>query len=78
MGYFGGMEMIVYPNPAIPDGIEKVSGDLNIRDYFAAKAMQSLILEDLSKLQEKHDLKRSEIVSTLAYKYADSMMEKRK
>ena len=50
---------------------------MDLRDYFAAKAMQSIILEDLTALQEKYDMKRSEMISQLAYKYADAMMKAR-
>ena len=51
---------------------------MDLRDYFAAKAMQALVSVDLSSIQIKYDLKRSEIISTLAYSFADAMMEARK
>lgn len=63
--------------PYIGSIIDKQFG-MDLRDYFAAAAMPALINEDLSKLQEEYDLKRTEMISILAYKYADSMMEARK
>jgi hypothetical protein len=51
---------------------------ISMRDYFAAKAMQGLIGINLSHLQEKHDLKKSEMIAVLAYHYADAMMLARK
>jgi len=51
---------------------------IGMRDYFAAKAMQGLIGINLSHLQEKHDLKKSEMIAVLAYHYADAMMLARK
>ena len=51
---------------------------MDLRDYFAAKAMQGLIGINLSILQEKYDLKKSEMIAVLAYTYADAMMLARK
>lgn len=50
------------------------SDGMDLRDYFAAKAMQGLIGINLSNLQEKYDLKKSEMIAVLAYNYADAMM----
>ena len=47
---------------------------MDLRDYFAAKAMQGLIGINLSNLQEKYDLKKSEMIAVLAYSYADAMI----
>jgi hypothetical protein len=54
------------------------SDGMDLRDYFAAKAMQGLIGINLSNLQEKYDLKKSEMIAVLAYTYADAMMLARK
>jgi hypothetical protein len=50
---------------------------MDLRDYFAAKAMQNLIGINLSNLQEKYDLKKSEMIAVLAYSYADAMIKAR-
>jgi hypothetical protein len=50
----------------------KVSFGMDLRDYFAAKAMQS-ILFDIKALQVSMDK-----TANLAYKFADAMMEARK
>ncbi len=47
---------------------------IGMRDYFAAKAMQGLIGINLTMLQEKYDLKKSEMIAVLAYSYADAMI----
>jgi len=47
---------------------------MDLRDYFAAKAMQGLIGINLTMLQEKYDLKKSEMIAVLAYSYADAMI----
>ena len=52
----------------------KVSFGMDLRDYFAAKAMQGLIGINLTMLQEKYDLKKSEMIAVLAYSYADAMI----
>jgi hypothetical protein len=49
-------------------------GGMDLRDYFAAKAMQGLIGINLTMLQEKYDLKKSEMIAVLAYSYADAMI----
>jgi hypothetical protein len=54
-----------------------INHGMDLRDYFAAKAMQGLIGINLTMLQEKYDLKKSEMIAVLAYSYADAMMEAR-
>lgn len=60
------------------DSFEQHQEGMDLRDYFAAKAMNGLIGINLSMLQEKYDLKKSEMLAVLAYHYADAMMEVRK
>ena len=58
--------------PAFPNNftIEKYQG-MTLRDYFAAKAMQSLILAEHSKNE------LNEIQAVMAYEVADAMMKAR-
>jgi hypothetical protein len=53
-------------------GFEGLSGIVPLRDYFAAKAMPSLI-----KTLENH-ITTPKDVAKLSYQYADAMMEARK
>ena len=55
---------------AFPQAIEEAYYDhgMDLRDYFAAKAMQSLI-------EDEHDC--SDWLSKRAYEYADAMMKAR-
>lgn len=56
---------------------------MDLRDYFAAKAMQALIsseidnkaIGELSRIDKKS---AGAITSTISYEYADAMMEARK
>lgn len=55
--------------PTDPYKMNPVShGGMDLRDYFAAKAMQSLI-------EDEHDC--SDFLSKRAYEYADAMMKAR-
>jgi hypothetical protein len=69
--------MKAFPTAA-DNGHEENQDGMDLRDYFAAKAMNGLIGINLSNLQEKYDLKKSEMIAILAYTYADSMMLARK
>jgi len=63
------IEMKAFPN----EGYRSDHFDgMDLRDYFAAKAMPSLV-----KTLEHHITTPSD-VAELAYKYADAMMEARK
>ena len=48
-----------------------ISSDMDLRDYFAAKAMQALLF-DIKAIQV--DMNKT---ANLAYKFADAMMEAR-
>ena len=54
---------------AFPSGLDR---GMTLRDYFAAKAMQSLI----AAYKDDHSV--SDDISKRAYYYADAMMEARK
>ena len=53
-------------------------GGMDLRDYFAAKAMQSLINDEKLKntIIEMND-HISKVIPKLAYQYADAMMKAR-
>ena len=54
---------------------------LSIRDYFAAKAMQALIVaqsKEMEGIADETHREPEEIVSQFAYFYADAMLEERK
>jgi hypothetical protein len=72
-------DMKAFPTEHPIAGMMDLKSDgMDLRDYFAAKAMQGLIGINLSNLQEKYDLKKSEMIAVLAYTYADAMMLARK
>ena len=48
---------------------------MTMRDYFAAKAMQSLLAEDVSK--QPHECMGQEWVARLSYSIADTMIAER-
>lgn len=73
------MEQQVKAFPTAADNGHKENQDgMDLRDYFAAKAMQALIplLADQANISNG-DERRKE-VSVLAYKQADAMMKERK
>ena len=51
----------------------KIVGEMSLRDYFAAKAMQSLLLSPANEWPAGLDIS----VSKAAYDMADSMLEAR-
>lgn len=57
-----------------------LSGGMKLRDYFAAKAMQSLLSNELHRLSylrmEEADLQMG-LVALLAYKTAQRMMDEK-
>lgn len=59
-------------------------GGMDLRDYFAAKAMQSILTNSdayFSKIREvskEKNLDADKIMAGIAYVYADAMMEARK
>lgn len=79
LGRIVGLEGVSMNQSAFPTGIianEKGqiiggSNGLTLRDYFAAKAMQSLILAEHSKNEF------NEIQAVMAYEVADAMMKAR-
>lgn len=54
-----------------PTGINLFYSGMTLRDYFAAKAMQSLILAEHSKNE------LNEIQAVMAYEVADAMLKER-
>ena len=56
--------------------------DMTLRDYFAAKAMQSIVLSILSEgTKTNYDLEKSEFLECVAldaYAHADAMIKVRK
>ena len=66
--------------PATSDGKHRVSGDLTVRDYFAAKALNGLLSAELNAWRsgvETYDEYLEDLTSS-AYLMADAMMEARK
>jgi hypothetical protein len=61
-------EVVNFIEGEIAPKITKPSAGMDLRDYFAAKAMQSLI-------EDEHDC--SDWLSKRAYQYADAMMKAR-
>jgi len=68
--------MKAFPNPHFNDD----NHGMDLRDYFAAKAMQAIITNDilLRQASEYHDAGSEESIAILAYEQADAMMEARK
>ena len=66
MKAFPWLEKIDSTDPTVMNPISH--GGMDLRDYFAAKAMQSLI-------EDEHDC--SDWLSKRAYEYADAMMKAR-
>ena len=62
-----------FPRPASEPGIWKVNAQegMTLRDYFAAKAMQAIIMST----DDKDEM--SAPITESAYKWADAMMEAR-
>ena len=60
--------------------INEVDSGMDLRDYFAAKAMQAIITNDnlLKQASEYHDAGSEASIAMLAYEQADAMMEARK
>lgn len=54
----------------VPDGAETMPG-MDLRDYFAAKAMQAIIT------REGHDSLVIQDIAFTAYQYADAMLKER-
>jgi hypothetical protein len=61
-----GDEMKAFPTPS-----QQTEQGMDLRDYFAAQAMQSLLWSPDANLNSKDD------VCTAAYEYADEMMKAR-
>lgn len=66
------MKNLEYNEKAFPAGLDEVGG-MTLRDYFAAKAMSSLILA----LSEHYRHDWDELVVRRAYKLADLMLVER-
>ena len=62
-----------------PQKLNPVMG-MDLRDYFAAKAMQAIITNDnlLKQASEYHDAGSEASIAMLAYEQVDAMMEARK
>ena len=73
---------------AFPTNVTKSTGGdnwqtdygMDLRDYFAAKAMQAIITNDnlLKQASEYHDAGSEASIAMLAYEQADATMEARK
>lgn len=50
---------------------------MSLRDYFAAKAMQAIIMKNLPDLVDRGDFITQKQVSGGAYSYADAMLAER-
>jgi hypothetical protein len=58
--------------PAFPrDHAHEGHNGMDLRDYFAAKAMQTLLLND------SYDFSDRKVIAETAYAYADAMLEAR-
>ena len=62
--------MNAFPNVHDPK-TGSMSHGMSLRDYFAAKAMQSLIIRD------GEHVARIEVITAKAYQYADDMLRER-
>lgn len=52
--------------------------NIDLMDYFAAKAMQSLLLDDIIKeVADENEVFVTRIVASMAYEMAQHMMEER-
>lgn len=64
------------------NGVSPASHDsgMDLRDYFAAQAMQAIITNDnlLKQASEYHDAGSEASIAMLAYEQADAMIEARK
>ena len=71
--------MNAFPSAQYTTGISPSghSTGMDLRDYFAAKAMQELIIILASDQTVDHPDDRRDRVSMLAYKQADSMLQER-
>ena len=73
---------------AFPTNVTKSTGGdawqtdygMDLRDYFAAQAMQAIITNDnlLKQASEYHDAGSEASIAMLAYEQADAMIEARK
>lgn len=73
----------MYPNLNSHTGGVIVQGGMTLRDYFAAKAMQSSFAGDGARMLAARDGRYdgtnwAEIVASNAYEMADAMLEERK
>ena len=65
------------------EGNEVRCGGMDLRDYFAAKAMQSIMTNNkaffhkIAELAEKHDESADLVMAKFSYVYADAMMKAR-
>jgi len=71
-----------YPVSAFPHADEVTATGMLLRDYFAAKAMQSIVLSILSEgTKTNYNLEKSEFLECVAldaYAHADAMIKVRK
>ena len=67
---FGNLHKFNSPPPP-SDKVQSVSGDLTVRDYFAATALEKLFVFEEEGFSELD-------IAKIAYTYADAMMEARK
>ena len=69
-----------FPHPAGWRRDPDISDGMTLRDYFAAKAMQSVITQEIAALRRvnEYTAKSSEdVMAEWAYKMADAMLKKR-
>ena len=62
-------QQLVFVGEKTDGSYESLAKGMDLRDYFAAKAMQSLLWNPDAHLDSKED------VAIAAYEYADMMME---
>jgi hypothetical protein len=67
-------------NPLTENDMTRYHHGMDLRDYFASKAMQAIITNDnlLKQASEYHDAGSEASIAMLAYEQADAMIEARK
>ncbi len=66
-----------FPQYVINNGGAYIDGGMTLRDYFAAKAMPVLTTQFYSLNQQLSEGSVPELVSKVAYEFADAMLKAR-
>jgi hypothetical protein len=77
--------MKAFPNGIFTDDKGKIIGGqdgMDLRDYFAAKAMQGLLADhsvraNIMRIADEEDASEEEVLAELSYRTADAMMKVR-